>query len=207
MNNPFIERQNQLKRNILGGFTGILVASDEVQKAEDTEIEKAKHTPGETKNVNGKTYVWTEYKPGKFDWQVQKKKETTKHESSLGIKGEPKKGVIARDKEEGTSLKYDPNTQTITFYEGKEKYDSLDCSHFKNWSEVEKELKEEYGWDISKKQSSALDKLSHDDPEAYEAVAGAGKESLKWLESQANSKDKIYAAAVKQRINEIKNDK
>ena len=35
----------------------------------DNDIEKARNV-GDILHLNGKTYVWTEYKPGKFDWHV-----------------------------------------------------------------------------------------------------------------------------------------
>ena len=39
------------------------------------DIEKGggRHAVGEQKNINGKTYIWTEYAPGKFDWRPVKK--------------------------------------------------------------------------------------------------------------------------------------
>lgn len=44
--------------------------ADEVTRDEDG-ITKAR-VPGETKVINGKTFVYTEYAPGKFDWQLAK---------------------------------------------------------------------------------------------------------------------------------------
>ena len=39
-------------------------------------IEKADEgrAVGETKQINGKTYIWTEYAPGKFDWHISEKR-------------------------------------------------------------------------------------------------------------------------------------
>jgi mRNA-degrading endonuclease RelE of RelBE toxin-antitoxin system len=48
-----------------------------IQKSFEGDIEKA-HVAGDTKVVNGKTLVYTEYAPNKFDWRVIKKKEGEK---------------------------------------------------------------------------------------------------------------------------------
>ena len=66
-------------------------------------------------------------------------------QNQLGISGEPTKGIIYEDSDEGITLKYDPNTQFVTFWEGDIKYDQLDCSFFSDWSSVVKELQSEYG--------------------------------------------------------------
>ena len=64
----------------------------------------------------------------------------------LGIKGEPHKGIIFKDSEEGVVLIYDPNTQFITFRDDENiKYDQMDCSFFSDWDSVTKELDSEYG--------------------------------------------------------------
>lgn len=68
--------------------------------------------------------------------------------NTLGIKGEPPKGIIFEDSEEGITLIYDPNTQFITFWEGDIKYDQLDCSFISDWSSVVKELHSEFGIDL-----------------------------------------------------------
>ena len=69
-------------------------------------------------------------------------------QNQLGISGEPTKGIIYEDSDEGIALKYDPNTQFVTFWEGNIKYDQLDCSFFSDWSSVVKELQSEYGIDL-----------------------------------------------------------
>ena len=69
-------------------------------------------------------------------------------QNQLGISGEPTKGIIYEDSDEGITLKYDPNTQFVTFWEGNIKYDQLDCSFFSDWSSVVKELQSEYGIDL-----------------------------------------------------------
>lgn len=66
-------------------------------------------------------------------------------QNQLGISGEPTKGIIYEDSDEGITLKYDPNTQFVTFWEGDIKYDQLDCSFFSDWSSVVEELQSEYG--------------------------------------------------------------
>lgn len=71
--------------------------------------------------------------------------------NTLGIKGEPPKGVIYEDPEEGITLVYDPNWKSITFLsDDGYKYDHMDCSQFSDWSEVLQELRTEYGIDICK---------------------------------------------------------
>ena len=65
---------------------------------------------------------------------------------SFGIKGEPAKGIIFQDQEEGIRLTYDPNWQVISFWDDKNVlYDHLDCASFKDWENVCHELKAEYG--------------------------------------------------------------
>ena len=66
-------------------------------------------------------------------------------QNQLGISGEPSKGIIYEDSDEGITLKYDPNTQFITFWEDGIKYDQMDCSFFSDWDSVLKELYSEYG--------------------------------------------------------------
>ena len=65
--------------------------------------------------------------------------------NQLGISGEHTKGIIYKDSDEGITLKYDPNTQFITFWDDEIKYDQMYCSFFSNWSSVVKELQSEYG--------------------------------------------------------------
>ena len=65
-------------------------------------------------------------------------------QNQLGISSEPTKGIIYEDSDEGITLKYNPNTQFVTFWEGDIKYDQLDCSFFSDWSSVVKELQSEY---------------------------------------------------------------
>ena len=65
--------------------------------------------------------------------------------NQLGISGEHTKGIIYEDSDEGITLKYDPNTQFITFWDDEIKYDQMDCSFFADWSSVVKELQSEYG--------------------------------------------------------------
>lgn len=69
-------------------------------------------------------------------------------QNCLGIPGEPTKGIIYKDSEEEITLKYDPNTQFITFWEDHIKYGQMDCSFFPDWSSVAKELQSEYGINI-----------------------------------------------------------
>ena len=69
--------------------------------------------------------------------------------NSLGIKGEPTKGIIFKDSEEGVMLFYDPNTQFIIFRDDENiKYDQMDCSFFSDWYSVTKELESEYGIEL-----------------------------------------------------------
>lgn len=59
-------------------------------KSIEDEIEKAKKNVGDLFFCNGKQYIWTEYKPGKFDWHVVK---TNKIIKGKGINN--KHGVAA----------------------------------------------------------------------------------------------------------------
>ena len=52
---------------------------------------------------------------------------------------------VYEDSNEKISLKYDPNTQFITFWGDGIKYDQMDCSFFSDWDSVLKELYSEYG--------------------------------------------------------------
>jgi hypothetical protein len=68
---------------------------------------------------------------------------------TFGIKGEPKKGIVSRNREEGTSVRYDPNTQTLTWYdENGLQYDHFDCSPYETWEEVREEVLSETGWNV-----------------------------------------------------------
>ena len=68
----------------------------------------------------------------------------------FGIKGEPAKGIIFRDREEGIKLTYDPNWQVISFWDDEDVlYDQLDCANFKDWNSVRRELETEYGMFLS----------------------------------------------------------
>lgn len=69
-------------------------------------------------------------------------------QNQLGISSEPTKGIIYEDSDEEITLKYDPNTQFVTFWGGDIKYDQLDCSFFSDWSSVVEELQSEYGIDL-----------------------------------------------------------
>lgn len=65
---------------------------------------------------------------------------------TFGIKGEPTKGIIFQDQEEGIKLTYDPNWQVISFWDDEDVlYDQLDCANFKDWKKVCLELKTKYG--------------------------------------------------------------
>ena len=69
--------------------------------------------------------------------------------NTLGIKGEPKSGIIARDKAEGTYLYYDSNAQTITAHdEDGEIYDRMECCFYDTWEEVKRNVLSELGWII-----------------------------------------------------------
>jgi len=49
------------------------MVAERLEKSFGVDIEKAR-IAGDTKVKDGKTYVWTEYAPGKFDWQISNKK-------------------------------------------------------------------------------------------------------------------------------------
>ncbi|MBQ6062327.1 MAG: hypothetical protein IJK42_11935 [Prevotella sp.] len=64
----------------------------------------------------------------------------------FGIKGEPAIGIIFQDRKEGVKLTYDPNWQVISFWNEEDVlYDHLDCAIFRDWENVRRELKTEYG--------------------------------------------------------------
>lgn len=94
-------------------------------------IEKA-HNVGDLFFQNGKTYVWTEYAPGKFDWHVQK---TNKIVKGTGINGAH--GVNALKKAYGALnsnfsdkdkmlLKRTPNGHWRLFYENQDTGNTID---------------------------------------------------------------------------------
>ena len=65
---------------------------------------------------------------------------------TFGIKGEPAKGIIYQDQEEGIKLTYDPHWQVISFWNDEDvMYDHLDCANFNNWNNVRRDLRIEYG--------------------------------------------------------------
>jgi len=64
---------------------------------------------------------------------------------NFGLQGEPPKGVIYEDLDEGIKLTYDPNDQMICFWEDDLKFEHLDCSYFSDWKSVKIELASEYG--------------------------------------------------------------
>ena len=46
----------------------------------------------------------------------------------------------------GIKLTYDPNWQVISFLDDEDVlYDQIDCTNFKDWENVRRELKTEYG--------------------------------------------------------------
>lgn len=69
-NEDIIRAQRERMNNIAKSF-GYNSSEDILSKAELDELEKARNV-GDILNYNGKTYVWTEYAPGKFDWHVVK---------------------------------------------------------------------------------------------------------------------------------------
>lgn len=80
-------KQAEMRMRMFAGIGGSFEKAEPVydenlfEKAEcymdDFLIEKAKRQVGETKEINGKTYVWNEYQPGKYDWKVANKKKGT----------------------------------------------------------------------------------------------------------------------------------
>lgn len=86
MNNPFIQRQMELRQRMISSFSGILVSSDEVQKGEDDlELEKA-HKDGDM-HPNGK-WVWvSSANGGKGDWRTINGRTHKKHTAAQGGSG------------------------------------------------------------------------------------------------------------------------
>ncbi len=68
---------------------------------------------------------------------------------TFGLKGEPAKGIIFQDWEEGIKLTYDPNWQVIHFWDNNVLYDHLDCTHFNDWKSVCREVNKEFGISLS----------------------------------------------------------
>ena len=87
--------------------------------------------------------------------------------NKIGIYGEPTKVIIYEDSDEGITLKYDPNTQYITFWNDGVKYEQMNCSSFSHWHTVLKVLQSEYGIKLdnttgfNQKQMDLLKKLEH----------------------------------------------
>lgn len=60
----------------------------QIQKGFGVDIEKG-HSVGDVKVVDGKTFIWTEYSPGKFDWRQEdenKKKLRAEYQAELSKK-------------------------------------------------------------------------------------------------------------------------
>lgn len=91
-------KQAEMRMRMFAGIGGSFEKAEPVydenlfEKAEcymdDFLIEKAKRQVGETKEINGKTYVWSEYQPGKYDWKVANKKKAGGEE--VGEQSQPK---------------------------------------------------------------------------------------------------------------------
>jgi hypothetical protein len=95
-------RQREMRQNILKSFDSYALSEPEpdIQKSEEIiefesfvkgyfdELEKA-HNVGDIFNDyrNGKTYVYTEYQPGKFDWHVVKNKRVMHGKGINGLHG------------------------------------------------------------------------------------------------------------------------
>lgn len=94
------------------------MVQERIEKSFGVDIEKARMT-GDTKVKDGKTYVWTEYAPGKFDWQISKKKTTTNPASRKGEKEQPTaaavkvpRGIMMPDEDAWVEI-YDKNGKKI----------------------------------------------------------------------------------------------
>lgn len=89
------------------------------------ELEKA-HNVGDLFFQNGKTYVWTEYKPGKYDWREMKTKKVVKGKGVSGNHGVKalKKVYEGLDKDYDDPskmlLKRTPNGHWRLYYDGKD---------------------------------------------------------------------------------------
>lgn len=155
-----IQQRNIVSDNILKSFESddldLNILKSEEQEVSVTDLIKAgvlEYDDSIEKAVYADTYK--NRKLGRVGQEYHRGRKKEDRNNGFGIKGEPKKGVIAENKEEGLQLRYDPNTQIISFFEknpdgkGKTLYDSMDCSVFRNWDDVKKELKEEYGWELN----------------------------------------------------------
>lgn len=87
------------------------------------ELEKA-HNVGDLFFQNGKTYVWTEYRPGKFDWRIQKVKKIIRGKGvngKYGVKAlESVYGGLDKDYNNPSKmmLKRTPNGNWRLYYDG-----------------------------------------------------------------------------------------
>lgn len=79
-----------------------------IEKSFGIDIEKARMA-GDTKVKDGKTYVWTEYTPNKFDWRVVEKK-NKKEQSTAAVK--VPKGIKLVDEDSWVEI-YDKNGKKI----------------------------------------------------------------------------------------------
>ena len=107
------------------------------------ELEKA-HNVGDLFFQNGKTYVWTEYKPGKFDWREMKTKKVVRGEGikgSHGVKGLKKAYEgISKDYDDPSKmmLKRTPNGNWRLWYDNQDTGNTIEGKAI-----TESELKED----------------------------------------------------------------
>lgn len=132
MENLILEHRKRVAENIEKSFNG------------DLDIEKAKHNVGDVDPTNP-NYLWTEYKPGKFDWR----KKDGKHKGVEGASTNP------FDKQQ-PSQKTDDNSKN------------------KNDVKIDKELKKKIDYQFHIYQVK-LDKLSDDDPKWEAKMINAEK--------------------------------
>lgn len=103
------------------------MVQERIEKSFGVDIEKARMA-GDTKVKDGKTYVWTEYAPGKFDWQIAKKKTSEKETTTAAVK--VPRGIRMPD-EDAYVVIYDKNGKKVK----EEFFENLGFDPEEEWNE------------------------------------------------------------------------
>lgn len=136
MYNPIEERRRMVQERIAKSFA--FDQSENIQKAimDENDFEKSlfdelegalielekAYNVGDLFFSNGKTYIWTEYAPGKFDWHVVKNKKVVQGKGINGLHGTKllEKAFTTIDKsftdKDKMMLRRTPNGQWRLFY-------------------------------------------------------------------------------------------
>lgn len=146
-NNPFIQRQMEIRQHMIGGFSGILVASDEVEKAEPVfdenlfekaecyidDLEKA-HQDGDI-HPKHPNWVWVSSAAGgKGDWRAMGGRAHKKHQETNGTS---KKEEGGDEQKQGNEQ---PQAKTIADHASETKTETLEKVANSNAPEKLKEI-------------------------------------------------------------------